>query len=134
MAKVLADIRFVGVWKCTTKLKEVVFNNSKLSFPEKLVKIVSISNTASGTVMYIGQPGPDAKGFPAIRAAGIGVEFSYMGKNDKYILKETIRINIVDVADLIGESDQEWQVPGRGVVAKTITQSEYHRIGRMKTL
>lgn len=133
MAKVYADVRFVGVWKCTTKIKEVIFNSSKLQFPEQSTKIVSISNTQGGTIMYMGQPGPDAKGFPATRASGIGVEFIFAGQNDKYTFKEAVKVNIVDTANLVGESTQEWSIPGKGVVAKIITRSEYHRVGRMRT-
>lgn len=132
MAKVVADTRFVGTWKCSVRIKEVIFNNSKLAFPELTTKIITIQNTPAGTAMYLGQPGPDAKPFPATRTAGIAVEFFFKGQNDKYLLNETIKINIVDTANLIGESVQEWSIPGKGIVAKVITQSDYHRIGRMR--
>ena len=111
----------------------MIFNDSKLHFPDHQTKIVSISNTPGGTYFYIGQPGPGAKGFPANRASGIAVEFLFNGQNDKYILNEQLRINIVDNANLIGESTQQWEIPGKGPVAKIITRSEYKRIGRMRT-
>lgn len=133
MSKIYADKRFVGVWKCTTKIKEVVYNHANLNFPDHQTKIISFSNTAGGTVMYMGQPSPDAKGIQAQRASGIGVEFKFKGKSDKYILDELVRVNIVDVSTLVGESVQEWEIPGKGPVAKIITRSDYKRIGRMKS-
>lgn len=133
MAKVYADQRFVGVWKCTTKIKEVIFNNENLNFPDKQTKIISFSNTPGGTVMFFGQPGPEAKGIPVLRASGIGVEIKYSGKSSKYVLNETMKINIIDNANLLGESTLEWQIPGKGPVAKIIARSEYHRVGRMRS-
>jgi hypothetical protein len=134
MAKVFADKGFVGVWKCTTTVKEVVFNQTNLTFPDHFTKIVSFSNTPGGTIMYMGQPGPDAKGVQAARASGIAVEFLMQGPHgDKYILCETQRINIVDTANLLGESVLEWRLPGKGVAAKVITRNEYHRVGRMRS-
>lgn len=133
MAKIYADKRFVGVWKCTTKIKEVIFNHANLNFPEHQTKIISFSNTAGGTVMYQGQPSPEARGTQAQRASGIGVEFKFKGKSDKYILDELLRVNIVDSANLVGESVQQWEIPGKGTVAKIIARSEFKRIGRMRT-
>jgi hypothetical protein len=130
MSKVFAEKRFVGVWKCTTRIKEVVFNNENLNFPDHQTKIISFSNTAGGTIMYMGQPSPDAKGFPASRASGIAVEFKFKVRSSKYILTEVNRINVVDSAKLIGESVQEWELPGKGIVAKIIASSEYRRLGR----
>lgn len=133
MSKVFADKKLVGVWKCTTVIKEVIFNNSNLNFPNKQTKIVSISNTPGGTILIQGQPTPGAKGIPATRAGGIAVEFLYTGKNDQYSLKEIVKINLVDNGKMIGEGTQEWEIPGKGPIAKVITASEYSRIGRMRT-
>jgi hypothetical protein len=132
MARIFADKRFVGVWKCTTKIKEVIYNETNLNFPEAVTKILYISNTQGGTIMYFSQPGPESKGISATRASGIAVEFQLKGQNSKYILSETMKINIIDNANLIGESVQEWSLPGKGSVAKLITRSDYHRVGRMR--
>jgi hypothetical protein len=132
MARIFADKKFVGTWKCTTKIKEVIFNETNLNFPAQVTKILYISNTQGGTIMYFSVPGPESRGIPAVKASGIGVQFVLSGQNDKYKLKEDIRINIKDNANLIGESVQEWSLPGKGVVAKLITRSDYHRVGRMK--
>lgn len=133
MARVFADKRFVGVWKCKTKIKEIIYNQANLNFPDEITKIISISNTQGGTIMYFGQPSPTAKGIPASRASGIAVEFILKGQHQKYVLTEIFKINVVDNANLIGESTQDWVTSKEGSVAKVITRSEYHRVGRMKT-
>lgn len=135
MAKVYADVKFVGNWKCTSKLKKVLFNKANMNFPEISYKFISISNTPAGTIMYLKNKSGSDRGIPAVKAYDNGqtVEFIYKGKNEKFELLESIKISMVDNANLVGESVSEWTIPGKGVVAKVISRNDYHRMGRMRT-
>ena len=130
MSKIYADTKFVGVWKCLSKVKAVEFNKTNVTFQDK-AQYVTFSNTQGGTIMYFGTPEENTGRIIATRAADNAVEFIFKAKDPRFIIKEHLIINLMDNSTLKGQSTVEY-LTKQGTVAKVKLWHDYKRMGRMQ--